>query len=177
MTDYKQALETTVMAIREELMTYYKGDCVSRFTRTNVRCYDRRSDFNHLFERREEELHNEKWLMINGQAILKLSANPDRLSLCENVLDRSATLRDVKKAVLEFMHKYLQGVTIESNTEFDTETGSADRAAILQNSPSNNRRPTSFFTTMGYDADFITMRPAALWERGTFIDPSEIEDE
>lgn len=104
-------LQATVMAIREEMMNYFKGTCVDRVTANrNVRLTRLPSDrLPYQYQRLELERKRITGLYVADTLLFTLQLEPDRV-LFGKELDRSPQLREVKKAVDKFMERYLAGV-------------------------------------------------------------------
>lgn len=110
----------TLMAIREELMVYFKGDCIERLVESDsVRILENGysdSTRPYFFERRERELQNSSTLRLKGVAIAQLGHNPERLVFETDTMKRSPQLRKLRTEMEQFMGLYLGGVKIgESN--------------------------------------------------------------
>lgn len=105
-------LQATVMAIREEMMNYFKGTCVDRVTdNRNVHLTRLPSDrLPYQYQRIEQERKRITGLYVADVLLFTLQLEPDRV-LFGKELDRSPQLREVKKAVDKFMERYLAGVS------------------------------------------------------------------
>lgn len=116
--DIKQPdpIESTIMAIRENLMDYFKGTCVNYVTHSsNVYMSGERTRARHNYERELYQQQSPCVLYIHDTPILSVRKTPDTLILHEVVLGRSKQLQAVREAVEAFMAKYLQGVRIDVN--------------------------------------------------------------
>lgn len=111
-------LESTVMAIREHLMDYFKGTCIHRFvekhniTMMNVSS-PAREEYQYI--RRQAEAEAARVMYLDSAPILTVKLNPDRIIFNTKVLNRSPELRDVHKEIEAFMQEFLPGVGREVN--------------------------------------------------------------
>lgn len=109
-------IQTTVMAIREEIMGYFKGTCIQKFTaeqNVRVRTINIRADYQ--YERRQWENERPSIVWLGSVPILTVKHSPDRVIFHDTVLSRSPQLRQVKVGVEQFMEKFLRGVEKEYN--------------------------------------------------------------
>lgn len=107
------AIQTTVMALREQLMEYFKGTCIERFTEnTNIRFINAstrgRANFSYL--RREAENQRPMIVMLGGLPIMTVQRAPEVAVFHATLLTRSPQLRQVYQELKVFMDKYLGGV-------------------------------------------------------------------
>lgn len=127
-------VETTAMAIREELMMYFKGTCVRRLTvhnGINLQHYSE-GHSNRYYERRQVELADTRLLYLYDVPIIKLSRDPLSILFYMNHLNRSKQFREVYTLLDGFMAEYLQGV--ERNTIGDeTPKGRRDDTEAVSN--------------------------------------------
>lgn len=113
----------TVMALREELMAYYKGDCVQKLVhdgniqRISLYNLHRRE---YQYQRREEANQDEQIVLVGKLPVFTMHRIPDTLVLHDLVLKRSPQFREIGKALEKFMATYLQGVVVEHNKEVVT---------------------------------------------------------
>ena len=142
----------TTMAIREEVMKYYKGTCVERFVRqSNLSVYAYESlrlpGRRHRYERHEAALKDEKLLYLDGNPFLTLSRKPNTITFHNAVAERSPEFRGVKKNLLKFLRKYLSGVKVQqhSDSRIDgieadfSSDGRNDAASVKQPKPARHR--------------------------------------
>lgn len=109
-------VQTTVMAIREELMNYFKGTCVERVTTDrNIRTVGLGATRGYYYLRRQTENESPRLLLIGDVPIATLRLSPDRVTFHRGSLSRSKQLREVYALLEEFMHDYLAGVGKEYN--------------------------------------------------------------
>lgn len=138
-TDYNRAMDATVMAIREELMMYYKGNCVDKFVYGNVGLESLENTVRgeHRYLRRENEIHQPTMLTLGRNPIMKLHKMPNELVFNELILQRSPEFTEVYARIEKFMHKYLRGVRIKANKEpvawNRTTKANADHDIIMAN--------------------------------------------
>jgi hypothetical protein len=111
-------ITNTLMAIREELMCYFKGDCVEKMVaRTNVEVQEVVISMRGRPNYERVALRNEKRsiLFIGGTPIAILRQAPDRLELQTDVLRRSPQFKEVEKQLKDFMAMFLPGVIVEEH--------------------------------------------------------------
>ncbi len=108
-------IQTTVMAIREELMKYFKGTCIERFTADrNVSIqHIEVGHMNYQYERRQFENEYACMIWVGSVPILTVKHATDRIIFHTVVLDRSPQLRRMREGVEQFMEKFLMGVDKE----------------------------------------------------------------
>lgn len=108
----------TTMAIREELMQYFKGDCVQRLTyASNVRVMGIEVSMKGLpnYERVAIKNARRALLRVGDAPILELSYNPAVVVFNTGVLRRSPQLKDIEAALRKFFAEYLPGVEVKDN--------------------------------------------------------------
>lgn len=108
-------IEATTMAIREELMRYFKGSCIDRLTVDRaVRLYPL-GDMHqrYQYQRRERDLHDVRAVYIGQTKIAQVSKQPDKIKLDAPVLMRSPQFREIRKGIERFLKDYLRGVQVE----------------------------------------------------------------
>lgn len=108
-------IETTMMAIREYVMGYYKGTCIEKVTGDNN--ISLRSPYMlerepHAYQRQITKQKDIQYLQIADVLIATLQRMPLILTLHNTALHRSPELREIRLATLKFMHRYLRGVRI-----------------------------------------------------------------
>lgn len=124
----KELITPTVIAIREQLMEYFKGTCIERFTTNgSVRLRGDGSPQRYAYQRREFELALPSILWISDVPILSLNRNPESI-LFHSTLDRSPQFRAIKGEVNKFMHNYLAGVQVSYEPE---KIGKKDDSELL----------------------------------------------
>ena len=109
-------IQTTVMAIREELMNYFKGGCVQTMVQNSPVQFSRiEGRTRYQYER--EEIRNKQPRIVNlGNApIMTVQKSPDKVTLHAAVLNRSPQFRAIREGLEEFLDRYLIGVTVEIN--------------------------------------------------------------
>jgi hypothetical protein len=119
---FQVRLEATVMAVREQLMKYYKGTCVESVTRNNNVGMGSVVDYmsnrgRHLYEREALQHRNPKFIRIGSYPILSVEHIPDSLTYHLRVLEMSEGLKTVHSEVQDFMRKYLPSVRTSVNTK------------------------------------------------------------
>lgn len=109
--DDDMLVKLTVMAIREEIMQYFKGGCVEKLTQnTNVRLRRVHSDVNYNYERLEMDIHRPSRIWIGQVPIMSVESAPDKMTFHKVTLSRSKQFRRIMQELEEFASKYLQGV-------------------------------------------------------------------
>lgn len=113
--DVDLGIQTTVMAIRERLMEYFKGTCVERFTSdSNVQLVNanrgQRAEFQYL--RQEVDKQRPTIVTLGGLPIMTVQLYPERVVFHDKLLDRSPELKKVRGGVEDFLKKYLNGVEV-----------------------------------------------------------------
>lgn len=108
-------IQTTVMAIRERLMEYFKGTCVERFTEdANIRLVEanggQRAEFQYLRER--EANQRPTIILLSNVPIITVQRYPERVVFNTKILNRSPQFKSVHAGVEDFMQKYLSGVEV-----------------------------------------------------------------
>lgn len=92
------AIQTQVMAIREQLMEYFKGTCVQRLADGAkieiATVYPAHTRF--TYERRELENRQPARVYLDQVPILGLIKAPDSVTFYEGTLGRSPQLREIK---------------------------------------------------------------------------------
>lgn len=110
------AVDTTVMAIREDLMSYFKGDCLNRTVVSGTitwRHFPSRDHYNHRYERLRDEKENRCKLSLRGVHLFTVQKLPYSITFHLNRLDRSKELQAVKAGVELFVSKHLRSVTVK----------------------------------------------------------------
>lgn len=128
----KQAMTLTdqvqdfTMCLREQIMDYYKGSCVTRFNSPyshgiqiqsiELQVSGRRS---YQYERRLHNNRAPRRLYFQGSPLMELWKNPDEVTLFMHVLTRSPELSEVHQQLTTFFTKYMKGVKLnENNTRY-----------------------------------------------------------
>ncbi len=112
-------IEATIMVIREELMSYFKGTCIDRIpvgTAVTVRELGE-SEGGYFFERRERDLAQARVIGIGYSPILKVRHNPEQVEFITPVLKRSPQLKLVQKELEKFLKTYLSGIERKYNAD------------------------------------------------------------
>lgn len=107
------ATTTVVMSLRERLMEYFKGGCVSRLVDSSFVHVNRteRTQRGSLAQV-EHERDGMAIISIFDVPIMAVGKHPKRVELFSS-LDRSPQFRDIKAQLEDFMSVYLQGVEIQ----------------------------------------------------------------
>lgn len=109
-------VKATTMAIREQLMNYFKGTCVETLTEgspvyvTSARA-NSRENFRYL--RLQDEQQNPCYVMLGDLPIMTIQKVPDRVVMSKALLTRSPQLREVYAEITDFLEKYLIGIEVE----------------------------------------------------------------
>jgi hypothetical protein len=111
------AIETTVMALRETIMEYFKHTCIERLTSDAGIQFKRirATETRFQYQRREAEAQDRQVLYLSGLPILEVQRDPEKLVFYKTMLTRSKELRDVYQGLQNFMEKYLSAVTVEDD--------------------------------------------------------------
>ena len=112
------AIETTVMAVRESIMDYFKGSCVERMTKnTNVYTLPVETNLRGRpnYERVEIQNRSTTIILLGGLPIVTVEHLPDTITINTGVMKRSKQLRAVNKQLAEFLKVYLPGVAVTEN--------------------------------------------------------------
>jgi hypothetical protein len=127
----EEDVNTTVMALREALMDYFKGDTIRdlHINKRRLHWTSRGVNVNRTADRLENEIHNPRSLQLSGLEIFRVYKEPDELLILSS-LDRSPELKAVAKGVKEFMSKYLTGVKVTTK-KFTGTTKYKDRELIV----------------------------------------------
>lgn len=113
-------IQTTVMAIREELMDYFKGTCIQRVTENSgVRLSRVEEHLTYTYLRRDAENTRTARIYLKDVPILTVKSSPDKVIFHNFLLHRSPQLRKVKGGIEEFMNKFLMGVEKEYQDNAD----------------------------------------------------------
>lgn len=110
------SIETTVVAIREDLMSYFKGTCVDYMTdHTGLSLNNGyASSYSFRYQRRQRENQEFKIMVLGDRVpIFGLQKAPEKIIFYTGVLNRSKELRKVHELVDEFIRQYLRGVERE----------------------------------------------------------------
>lgn len=106
--------ELAIMAIREELMEYFKGDCVERFVEpgiVRIRAKNYMDETRpYWYVRREREVACVGFLELNGVVLAELSKSPPQLLFVAKTMSRSPELRRLRKEIEKFLYNYLPAV-------------------------------------------------------------------
>lgn len=117
LTKEQISLEATIMALREELMKYFKGSCIGRvantdtITRLPISQYRQRP--RHAYQRRQQDEAEECLLFLGGAPILTIRKHPNTLTFHDSVLGRSKQFQQIRSELQDFMSKYLKSVKQE----------------------------------------------------------------
>lgn len=132
-------LELTGVALREELMRYFKGTCVSKMvTQGNV--YVREvpeARARYQYQRREQELRRASELRLGRARLAFLTNNPKEIMFRVDVMSRSPELLWLHGYLRTFLRDYLPAVNvaevgtwkqgIEDDTKLVSEVQLADK--------------------------------------------------
>ena len=74
-------IQTTVMAIREELMSFFKGTCVERVVEgSGVVSQPDLQGYQYLYERRQQQYQQPGVIYVHDVPVLKVKQYPDMLT-------------------------------------------------------------------------------------------------
>lgn len=106
-------LQATIMAIREELMRYFKGTCIERLTTgSNIVRQSAMPRGRYQYQRQQAEMEYLTNILIGSVHILTLKYLPDTV-IIRSCMSRSPELRKVKNGIEQFLDEYLAGVVKE----------------------------------------------------------------
>lgn len=135
----EDGIQCIVMAIREEMMTYFKGTCVSRLSQ-DCSVYtddvpmqtDRRRPY--YYERREYDRMSPRRLILSGVSLAEMRHNDDMVIFPIWTVNRSPEFKEIHRQIKAFFHKYLQGVQLKEDHSLMPidEARVSDRELILQ---------------------------------------------
>jgi hypothetical protein len=110
----KLEIETTVMAIREVLMTYFKGSCVEFVTNSgDIYLSEKVMPRNYNYQRDIARLLDCRRLYIKGLPIMEVHKNENTVIYYDSILKRSPELRRIRKLLTKFIRAYLVSVKLE----------------------------------------------------------------
>lgn len=112
--------DETIMAIREELMEYYKGSCVSQLAShegISITPVRERSGGDHYYLRREEENRDPQVLYWRDTPLFTMERQPAQLTLHTRYITKSDALRTIRAGVEDFMGKYLMGIPVATSND------------------------------------------------------------
>ena len=111
-------LEITFLAVREELMQYFKDYCFDKLiARTNVSVRRTEGMYGHAYERRESENTRPSVLYIGDVPIASLKREPDSIIINRCIMNRSKELKAIMHKIDEFLNEFLRGVRKEYNDD------------------------------------------------------------
>lgn len=111
-------VEATTMAIREELMRYFKGSCVERVVENNALRLINLADFrerSYQYQRRQLETQQPMLMQLGNVPLMTLQHAPEKVTFHCLTFERSPQLREIKKEVEKFLDKYLMGIEKEES--------------------------------------------------------------
>lgn len=110
------AVQCTVMALREHLLAYFKDCDTPAVTSTNVCWRDatERPDNRRLrhYEQHVANIKRQRELCLNNTPLARVSRNPHRLELYQRTLHRSPVMQGIADGLQDFLAKYLRGVEV-----------------------------------------------------------------
>lgn len=120
LSDEQIALEATVMALREEIMSFFKGSCITRVAQTEairtVELSEYQSRPRYAYQRQRLATQKPTMLFLGDAPILTVSKQPDTIVFHTTVLGRSPQFRAVHAELEEFVERYLRGIKKEVNS-------------------------------------------------------------
>lgn len=107
-------LELTGVALREELMRYFKGTCVSKMvTQGNVYIREVPEErARYQYQRREQELRRASELRLGRTRLAFLRNNPKEIMFQVDVMSRSPELLWLHGYLMKFLRDYLPAVNV-----------------------------------------------------------------
>lgn len=135
------AIRHIVMASREELMSYFKGTCISRVVTQSLGrqlvyfhdiAYGERT--NYFYQRREYSNTQPKRLYLDQIPILEVGKAPDTVAFYPGVMQRSPEFQMIDTHLRSFFKKYLAGIKVTENTKSEynkVNNGKEDKTLII----------------------------------------------
>lgn len=118
--DNSAGIAITTMAMREEIMCYFKGTCVERMTfRSGVRLFKIPHDFRGVarYRRTEIEIDDDNLLTIANIPFAILGKSPRRIVFLTTTTERSPQFRAIKRGLRKFAEQYLPSVQVKQSKE------------------------------------------------------------
>ncbi len=110
----KLDIETTTVAIREAIMSYYKGTCVERMVDpNNIHIHPIEVNRRYQYEREISGIRSPSRLWIGNAPIMELWKNSNKVIYYDVVLKRSPELRIIRSKLTKFFREYLKDVKVE----------------------------------------------------------------
>lgn len=132
--DVEMGIDLTTMAIRENLMQYFKGSCIdSVIAQTNVGM----ASVNHIthryqYQREEFRRLNPQAIYIGQEMFMRLE-RPAKAILYMNQFNRSPELTEVGNRLKTFFNDYLIGVEVtEDNENYRHDSEFDDRKLVCR---------------------------------------------
>jgi len=128
----------TLIALREKLMGYFKSNSIPTFNLTStvrlpsIRVEDffgeelRGQGRLYNYQRTNYEIANPHRVKVGDTVIGQIRKEPNEISLYTRILNRSAQNQMIYEQLTDFFHKYLAGVTINTNKKAGSSDGSND---------------------------------------------------
>lgn len=111
-------VQTTVMAVREELMSYFKGGCVQKLIKgANVHTMPTRTNVGYDFQRRGVENARPSVIVANDIVIITMRYRPEKITFHQAGIDKNKLSREVGKRVEEFVKEYLGAIEVKFTDE------------------------------------------------------------
>lgn len=169
--ELQSGIDSTVMAIRERLMGYFKGTYVESVAATNISLSTKSITTRRHYQVRNAQLKNTCYVAIDGLILLEVEKNPQKITLYMKTLRRSKPMTYICKEVEAFIGKYLRGVEVVYDQYNGTSNLSSpdDISLFINNKPRNNG---SFYNTnIGYDP-YITLSSERMHDLFTSLNTS-----
>lgn len=110
----EEDIQSTIMAIREVLMTYYKGSCVENLVNShNVSLHSVADSGGYYYQRLDRDIKQPSVLVLADVTIARLGKSPDKIILYSSVLKRSKEFRMIQENMITFLQRFLKNVEIE----------------------------------------------------------------
>lgn len=113
-TDLNIGVEMVVIAIREQLMLFFKGSCVEQLAAVDnlyISNVTNNPDSNLYYQRREIENRRERTIRLGNIHILTMHHNPDTIIFNATTMKRSAEFILLYQQLDKFLAEFLGGVT------------------------------------------------------------------
>lgn len=120
MATNRDSIDATVMAIREQLIGYFKNGCIRNvITHSNIVPSSDDNPGGRRYQRHTAQLKNKMtYYFRHGgdyHPFCSTERQPDLITLHLGVLDRSVTMRAIRDGIEECLHKYLRGVHVATD--------------------------------------------------------------
>lgn len=110
----KLDIETTVMALRERIVSYFNGSCVDMMVEAhNIAIHPMNAQNRYQYQRELIDVRNPSILWVGNAPIMEMWKNGNKVVYYDLVLKRSPELRIVRSKLTKFFREYLKDVKVE----------------------------------------------------------------